>query len=732
MLGIKRRRAAALILAAALTLGGCGRNDKAVDRGTDTLVTTAGSQEKGAETLPVAQDGSWQGAGGCYKPASSGLGEYASNVQVHGEDIYSVGFDASTDDFYSEVRRGEECIYRSADIRGLACGDDGIWVLDDTTDYSVSDTRKYALVKVGYDKQELFRQDITRYMDYYFAAGMQTDHEGILYMLMEDSVAVFGADGTYLCTIPLEGEGKGLLLGGDGEVYAMTGGTARGAAASSFAASSDGEKGRNKSTLVRLDKDGQTAEKLAEHEGYQLCEGNEQFLYTLLNDEGLYGVTSVGEAQVPIAVWAELGLAFNAPKKMFFMPEGKLLLQDRSVTVVLEPANPSEVKPKTAITMASVFRYSPFTDMVAAFNMSNDKYMIKLVDYSRNEELSDKEAIEALNLDIMSGNYPDLFDFMGLPDSYYVDKGLLEDLYPYMDKDPDMAREDFIALDKLEKDGALYYAASQFYLDSAAGLWSRFGDSYGWSLEKYLEIQSQNSGEVMYNITKEGFLNTMVHRYAAQAVDWKAGTCDFDNPQFIGLLNSVADIRENPEPQNSADLDFTPAGVRLKEGTLIASVWFIDSVTEMAQAEAEAGEKLSFIGWPTPDGSCGTKFYLTNLMGICSKGNREAAWEFVKFVLQEGERADTGFGLSTNRTALKEQIEKARTAYQNNESEVNMDEEAEQRLYDLIDHAVYYGNASEKVVDIIMEESAAFLAGTKTAEETARIIQSRVGILAAE
>lgn len=732
----KWKKAAGLVLTAALVLGGCG-DSKGGDDGKDTLAAPQGIQgesiggqntsQGSTATSLVGEDGSWLGIGGCYKTAEPVWKETIQGTSAHGDDIFTYSVNPTDDNFSMTVSLGDDIYYESESVMGILCGAGGIWILDDTTDYTVSN-RTWTLVLLGYDKQEKFRKDITQYIDGYFARGMREDAQGRLYMLMEKSVAVFSQAGEYQCSIPLEEEGKKIVLGGDGKVYVSVSASSQDGGATALTSTASGSSGE----VLSVDAEAKTAQAVGVYDGYQLCDGTDGYLFTLVNEDGLYGVASVGGKEEAIAVWTELGMVFSNPARVQFLSGGRFLLEDQNMIVVLEPAEPSQIKPKTVLTMAGVSRFSPFTGLAAEFNMSNDEYIVKIVNYSKNEELSTKEAVDMLNLDIMSGKYPDLFDFLQLPETYYSDKGLLEDLYSYMEGDPEIVKEDFIALDKLEKDGKLYFVTDTFSLDTAAGLYSRFGDSYGWSLDKYLEIQSQYSGEVMYNITRDRFLQNMVYRYATGAVDWENGTCSFDNQEFIHLLDSVAKIRENPEPENSADLDFTPAGRRLKEETLIAAVWYIDNVAEMAAAEAEAGEKLSFIGWPTPDGSGGNILSSSRLAGICSKGNREGAWEFIKFILKKGMEEVPGWGLSTNRRVLEKQIEQAKEDYQSGRSKVPFDDEYAQRLYDLIDHCVYYGNASDKVVDIVMEEGAAFLAGAKTAEETAKVIQSRVGILVAE
>lgn len=714
--------ATAFLLAAVMLLSGCSAGNHFPENENTGRPGPDSTQPIEIGTDMISEDGTWKGLGGCYKLSDPGLEDSARDVLIHGNELYHTSLEFIDEDVVMYVKHGGDIMYQAGDIREAATGDSGIWILEDVTDYTVSTRHEFELLQIGYDKQELFRQNISQYMEDSFPNDMLTDQEGRVFLLLENSVIVFSPEGSYLSSIPLGTSYGTLITGGDGQVYA---------AAGKSSGSSGGFAGAgNNSILLRLDTAGKTAEAIAEYEGCQVCNGGGEYLITFVNDDGLYGVTSAGSEPVPIALWAELGLSFNRLRSIQWMTEDRFLLRDSSMFAVLEPTDPASVKPKTVLTMCSVSPWSTFADVVTDFNLQSEDYTVRIIDYTRNNEVSTEDAITALNLDIMAGKYPDLFDFSGLPEIYYAEKGLTEDIYTYIDQDPDLSRDTFILLDKIQTGDKLWSIPSTYSLESAAGLRSRFGDRTGWSLDEYLELQDTYSGDMMYAVTKEGFLYTFVHRYAAQAVDWDAGTCDFNNADFIKILNSISMLRENPEPSNSADLNYTPAGKRLSEGSMMLSIWYVDSVNTLAQARGEAGEPLTFIGLPTPDGSSGTQLYANNMMGICSKGSRDGAWSFIKYVLTEGTKKSS-YGISVSRQIFESQIAQALEGA-GEEDGVPVTQEDADQFRKLLDNSVYYGTASKKVVNIIMEETAPFLAGDRTAEDTARIIQSRVGILAAE
>ena len=65
------------------------------------------------------------------------------------------------------------------------------------------------------------------------------------------------------------------------------------------------------------------------------------------------------------------------------------------------------------------------------FNKSSDKYHISVKTYGQDDWES---GLTQFNADVASGSGPDLVDFSNLNYTLYAEKGVFEDLYPYMEK----------------------------------------------------------------------------------------------------------------------------------------------------------------------------------------------------------------------------------------------------------------------------------------------------------
>lgn len=102
-----------------------------------------------------------------------------------------------------------------------------------------------------------------------------------------------------------------------------------------------------------------------------------------------------------------------------------------------------------------------------------------------------------LNTDIVSGNVPDILVLNSqLPVNSYVAKGLFEDLYPFIDKDPDLERADYLPniLEAFSVDGKLYQLVPSFGIQTAVAKTSDVGPEPGWTLQDLKALMATKPG----------------------------------------------------------------------------------------------------------------------------------------------------------------------------------------------------------------------------------------------
>ena len=397
---------------------------------------------------------------------------------------------------------------------------------------------------------------------------------------------------------------------------------------------------------------------------------------------------------------------------------------------------PSEAGGKTELTLATISDpfFNGLSALTSGFNAGSEDYNIVIKDYSEGGQYDAETARIRLNAEIGSGKCPDLLFFSdGLSPYTFVKHGYLADLLTYIDSDPEITRDSISVLDPLLINGGLYYLSQGFTLETGTAKYSDFGDRYGWTLDEYFEIESSlpSGEEMIYNATAESFIESISSRYIRTAVDWDSGTCDFNNDTFIAILEAGKRIKENPEPNDPSMQDFTYGPVRVAKGTLAMAMSYCNTVGKLAFEELMAGEKLSFIGWPSVDGSCGSDIYpYKTFAAFSASEHKDGCWEFLKFMMLDYLiDNDNGF-MPMYRPMLDLQIDEAKAEAPRGGAK--MDDEDVERFLDLLGHVENAAFYDQTILGIIAEEAAAYLAGDCSAEKAAENVQSRVSLYIGE
>lgn len=393
---------------------------------------------------------------------------------------------------------------------------------------------------------------------------------------------------------------------------------------------------------------------------------------------------------------------------------------------------------RTELTLAAVdpMAARSMLSLADRFNWDNADYWIVVKDYSENGAYDLQQAVLRLSTELAAGGGPDLFCFSdGFSPLPYISGGYLADLLPLLDSGGEIGREDIVALDALCQGDGLYYLGPSFAVDTGLGSWEVFGDRWGWTFQEYLDLEASGEFQNMtYNTTRLGFLRAVAMNYLDHAIQWESGTCDLDNPEMREILETCGRIQENPEDPNA--MDFSWPSRRVVEKRLAMVLGYVTQGAYLAFEEYMAGERLSWIGWPTVDGSCGSILYLQSIYGVHSQTDApEGCWEFLQYLLLRVDPAEP-HGLPLYRPALLEHLELAQhedTAFGTimTQPYVITAEDA-QRLLELIDRIETVGVYDETLLQIVEEEAAAYYAGNQTLDTALDMIQSRVSLYLGE
>ena len=299
------------------------------------------------------------------------------------------------------------------------------------------------------------------------------------------------------------------------------------------------------------------------------------------------------------------------------------------------------------------------------FNNSHTDVQIEIRDYS------DEGGLERLRTELVLGQVPDIMEMHyfggssdrtvevksgsraswrftenssldGPEDEYWMpyqqmaQKGYLEDLWPYIENDPDLGREGVLQapLKAAEVNGGLYMLFMEFRINTVMGPESIVGDRYSWTLEELLETfaaMREDSTILRYNATRRDLFFDLLCYSLNKYVDMDAGTCSFDNQDFRDLLMFLECFPDEADFARPAE-EAEEIMERVRTRRQMLEVTQISWPEDLIRRDGFWQERAAFPGYPTADGSSGNSFYpMGDILAMSSTcRNKEAAWEYIR------------------------------------------------------------------------------------------------------
>ena len=668
------------------------------------------------ETVPgVDESGAWAGRGGCYSVSLAEVPEGCDCLVLNGQ-----RYDFRLDWEKARLLRGGELLWESTDpVYSVSACSEGIWFAGDRREDGLITEQATLVDPEGRVLREL---NLSLPPDHFPLGFLERGEK--LYLNSSSAVLIYDREGTMLAQIPHAEWTGSLLSGADGKAYFL-------------------EEGEHGGSLSLVNAESGSLDLLFSYPAGTLCSGDGEAPFFLLMPEGIYRLSDSGETS-PLVLWQECGLSVNGLMKVLPLEDGSYLLMGVAEPLLMRPAEPSELRPRVCLRLGvlpgeGMSINGNLIRQVSAFNARSLDAYVELVDLSEDGTLSEDQALTRLNTQLLAGDGLDMLCFSStgaLTPFPYLRKGLLRDLGRDLAEDGELREEDILTAPAIRSDfGGLYLLSGGFSMEARLGLRDRFGDCWGWSFTQFRDMQQSLPGSslMMYNMTREEFLRQSLSRYIRSAVDWQSGRCDFDNEGFVQLLETCRDLRETPEDPNN--MVFGLGWDMLSGGYLATDLCMVASVGALAAYTRNVPQGVSVVGWPTPDGSCGTDLQLGQAIGVLESSVHPAeCWAFLKDLLTHSDAS-----LPAYRPLYEQWIEKARSLDENSEPipyaenlKSPLTEEEIRQLDELIGRIEHCTMSDRTVMDIARQEAAAFLAGDKSAGETAALIQSRVSVYLSE
>ncbi|MBR1931823.1 MAG: extracellular solute-binding protein [Lachnospiraceae bacterium] len=629
-----------------------------------------------------------------------------------------------------------------------------IWQYEED-DYENAD-RQYFLNKYSADGSKVYEQEFTEIMlkneENAYVQYLAVDAKGRLYISSENLIRLFDEQGQYVGEIETSTDWiDGLSLDDEGNVYFSYwdySGTGAGMA------------------LAEVDfegkKAGKTYSNLPGGANYMSPVGEKAFL--LGDSTSLYQYDCETQTYDTVLKWLDSDINGDYVDMISQITDGEFLAvvndwnSNETELVKLTRTKASEVVQKTEITIGTLYQSQSLQAAAVAFNKANGNYRIRIKTYMDENNWSDtsyEDAITRLNNDLTSGgNAPDLIDLSVVDEAQLVSKNAIEDLTAYLEKSSKLSVGDFAEgiLDKFKVDGVLTGIPRTVQINTFVGKTSVVGDRSGWTLSDMIQISDKYpDAEIFNGATRTEMLYYFLLLNEGAFIDWESGKCSFDSPEFVQMLEFVNRFPEEYDWNN-----YDGSVSLYQENRVLLDSAYVDGFNEIQYYEAKFGEPVTFIGFPTVDGSNGHALTAESRYAIASSSsNKDGAWEFIEYYLTRDTQM-FDWGLYTVKEKLDKQIEdatKVEYIYDEN-GEIMYDEDGEPlttggggmvssdgweytyhtptqedvetALKIFKDAKPVSEGFDRSIISIIQEEAEGYFQGQKSSEEVASIIQNRL------
>ena len=428
--------------------------------------------------------------------------------------------------------------------------------------------------------------------------------------------------------------------------------------------------------------------------------GSEKYLFYYNSGESLYGYNAETQEGERLLSWSAADINMDRLGFFTFLADGRVaaMSQDwvrtnqgddystKQVTelAILEEKDASVLADKTVLTFATMGLGSDMRASIIKFNKTSDKYRIEIRDYSEYSTKDDYQAgLTRLNTEILAGNVPDILAVSGLPMRQYGARGVLEDLWPHIENDPDIGRDSLMdrVFTAAEQDGKLYQAFDSFSISTVIGSRDVVGDGLGWTLEEMkAALAKMPDGCAIFgeSDTKSGMLQYILALNVDAYINWNSGECSFDSDAFKAALEFCNSFPAEYDWESRGE-DYEDEPTRIAAGkqmlitmgldgfgdfqvyeamfagaeglqtyernyssgsgetfTMVGSSSSSDGVIDMGNVSQRLipGRYVTFKGFPMEDGSCGSSFTIRNSLAMSSTcKDKEGAWSFIREML---------------------------------------------------------------------------------------------------
>lgn len=602
------------------------------------------------------------------------------------------------------------------------------------------------LVRVTEDGESARTEDLSvllgldpySFYDYNYAA----DSAGWTYLLIAGEVFVFDERLALRFSVPCRAD---TLTAVNGIVYA---GTPDGIAAIDKTSCSLGTE--------IAPPDGISVQECFPGSGFSIC---------WRTTEGIFGASEDGGAEL-LLDFENSGLLPHETEVLHTAGRDTFLLYDGSETAIYRRTADIDLTGVTVIDLAYTGSSPAILQQIVEFNKSRHDIRIAAKDYNvyTSGGLIGTDTESMLLTDMLTGVYqPDIF-FTQNGDSsaelsYILMNGLFTDLYPFFGDDDIFSRSNLFGCVRRTyetEDGRLAAICPTFRVETLVGGTEILDGRTSWTLQEMTgyalslpdgteflpELSARNASEMLLGLSGYGAF-----------VDLTEGICTFDSPEFAMYLDFLKTI---PAEFDYSIYETMSRREYIASGKFAVQNKLYNGIYEWMTDKFSGAGEITRIGYASDGVQSGSyiragAYVITSFCDV-----PEAAWTVVRSILEE-EWSDpekwqpmgdnfpsmkSVFDAETDAAQEYVYYERSIRRYdpENPPTEAGgpyalfTDEEAA-LLRTWLDEDVGVRSAGilpDEITDIVNEEISAFLAGARSAETCADILQSRVSLWLSE
>lgn len=415
---------------------------------------------------------------------------------------------------------------------------------------------------------------------------------------------------------------------------------------------------------------------------------------------------------------------------------------------------------------------------IIKYNKANRDRRIVISDYSQYSTNEDYYAgAKKLTTDIVNGLYePDIVlgNSWGEGNSavsQIIERDLFIDLNTLIESDPDIDPDDIFGGVKRTfstSDGRMWGITKEFNVNTLIAKDDMLGGKTSWTLDEMLDYAKNLPEGVrfMENLTQQNALTggSLGSDLLSAFINVEEGSCNFENETFYKLLDFIKSLPAEYIPTENDDNYYEA----YQTGKIaVYNDYFYDIGAWIGMEVIFNTKDITPVGFPiVNEGDCGSLVVYDNSFTITTFCDYpEIAWDFLSgYIKPEYDEKRSGFTGIYSMPIFKSMYDIICEEYYTYEFTFNfrggaswgpMDPENPMTVEDLdepgiltyftkedsaelrefIDNGTGWATASsvpEEITNIVTEEISSFTSGVKTAEDCARVIQSRVSIWLAE